>query len=361
MLVVGARGIKGHEGGVEKFAEEFCSRAVDTIEVEATCLKSVGVERHPVKVHATGTFGFGKTDKVLYYARAAHLCVFGRYDYIFLLGINSAVLSLFARFNIRKRPFVVVRSGSIDYLLPKWGALAKLYFRLSERTMRYADHVIAVSPSIKRHLDRQGIKSVVVRNGIDKNRENIPVERHGIVSVGRVTIQKNYEVLLGAATLTPNVKIEIIGGADKTNEMSRLSEYALERNVHNVEFTGAQDRGKIYSRLQTAAVFINCSIHEGMSNSVLEAIQCGAPILLSDIDANRDFGLPDHHYFDPANSAQLSRLISHAIQAPEKFAVSLDALPDWDEVAESILSQIGVVSSNNNHATTVDAEHHASA
>ncbi|MBB3646348.1 glycosyltransferase involved in cell wall biosynthesis [Rhizobium sp. BK619] len=349
MLVVGARGITGHEGGVEKFAEEFCKRASEIIDVEATCLKHDDRAHSSVRVHVTGTFGFGKTDKILYYMKAAWLCLTGRYDYVFLLGINSAALGLFTRLNPRRRPLVTVRSGSIDYLLPKWGRLAKLYFRFSEKTMRFADHVIAVSPSIQRHLSRKAIAATLVRNGITRDEGAVETQRVGALAVGRITSQKNYSVLVEAASVLGSTLVTIVGGPDKTNEIDVLSSDIVRRGLVNLRMEGALNRQEVYERLRKAAVFVNCSIHEGMSNSVLEAIQCGAPVLLSDIDANRDLQLPDVHYFDPNNGTQLADLIEQALLDPESFTVNRNLFPDWDEVVETILAKIGVSNDNDIH------------
>lgn len=349
MLVVGARGITGHEGGVEKFAEEFCKRASEIIDVEATCLRHDDRAPTSVRVHVTGTFGFGKTDKILYYMKAAWLCLTGRYDYVFLLGINSAVLSLFTRLNPRRRPVVTVRSGSIDYLLPKWGRLAKRYFRFSEKTMRFADHVIAVSPSIQRHLSKKAIDATLVRNGITRDKGEVETQRVGALAVGRITSQKNYSVLVEAASVLGSTPVTIVGGPDKTNEIDVLTSDIVRRGLVNLRMEGALNRQEVYERLRQAAVFVNCSIHEGMSNSVLEAIQCGAPVLLSDIDANRDLQLPDVHYFDPNDGTQLADLIEQAMLDPESFTVNRNLFPDWDEVVETILAKIGVSNDNDIH------------
>ncbi|ANL30138.1 glycosyltransferase family 1 protein (plasmid) [Rhizobium phaseoli] len=361
MLVVGARGIAGHEGGVEKFAEEFCKRASQIIDVEATCLKHDDRAHSSVRVHVTGTFGFGKTDKILYYMKAAWLCLTGRYDYIFLLGINSAALGLIARLNPRRRPQIAVRSGSIDYHLPKWGRLAKLYFRFSETTMRFADHVIAVSPSIQRHLGRKAIAATLVRNGITKDKVEFETQRIGALAVGRITSQKNYSVLVEAASVLGSTPVTIVGGPDKTNEFDVLSSDIARRGLVNLRMEGALERKEVYDRLRQAAVFVNCSIHEGMSNSVLEAIQHGAPVLLSDIDANRDLQLPDIHYFDPTNGTQLADLIEKALVDPETFTVNRNVFPDWDEVVATILAKIGVSNDHDTHRGNNDESRDAAA
>jgi glycosyltransferase involved in cell wall biosynthesis len=69
-----------------------------------------------------------------------------------------------------------------------------------------------------------------------------------------------------------------------------------------------------------------------MSNSVLEAVQQGTPILLSDISANRDLGLPDSFYFDPGSPTELSEKIAQALETPSDFLADRKRFEDWDEV-----------------------------
>jgi len=71
-----------------------------------------------------------------------------------------------------------------------------------------------------------------------------------------------------------------------------------------------------------------------MSNAVLEAIQQGSPIILSDIEANRDLDLPDAQYFDPRSPSDLSARIEQALAVPSDFVVARERFEDWDEVID---------------------------
>jgi glycosyltransferase involved in cell wall biosynthesis len=258
---------------------------------------------------------------------------------VILLGLNSAMLLLPLRLPFWRNVKVVVRSGSVDYLLDKWGFISKLYFKQAEGLLRFADLVVAVAPSIQRHLAERGILSVVIPNGLSRSAIPRPVvggERRDIVAVGRVTAQKNYSLLIEAAQLLRHrgVCITIIGGADLSDESSRLRLLVEQSGCGNVAFAGVLDRALVLDRLAAAALYVNCSVHEGMSNSVLEAIQQGTPILLSDIEANRDLGLPEAFYFDPRSPAELAEKIESALTYPADFVVDPERFRSWDEVVD---------------------------
>lgn len=340
VLIIGARGIGGNEGGVEKFAEEFVRRIARTCRVTLLSLPGpMPANVGEVELLTTRRSRFMRTDKLFYYLVAARVCLTRRFSHVILLGLNSAMLLLPLRLLFWRSVNVVVRSGSVDYVLDKWGFISKLYFKQAEGLLRFADLVVAVAPSIQRHLAGRGILSVVIPNGLSRSAVPRPVanrERQHVVAVGRVTAQKNYRLLIEAAQLLRDrgVSISIIGGADLSGEAVRLRFLLEQSGCGNVTFTGVLDRALVLERLATAALYVNCSVHEGMSNSVLEAIQQGTPILLSDIEANRDLGLPEALYFDPKSPPDLASKIESALAHPTDFVVDPERFRSWDEVVE---------------------------
>jgi glycosyltransferase involved in cell wall biosynthesis len=340
ILIVGARGIGENEGGVEKFAEEFVRRVAGSCRVTVLCLsnrKSSDIGN--IELVLAPRSKIMRTDKVFYYLLAAWICLTRRFDHVILLGLNSAMLLLPLRLLFWRPVNVVVRSGSVDYLLSKWSFLSKLYFKQAERLLRFADLVVAVAPSIQRHLAKRGIRSVLIPNGLSAVPALRPLadrERRHVVAVGRVTAQKNYRLLIEAAQLLRDrdVRVSIIGGADLSDESTRLRALVNEIGADNVTFAGVMDRDQVLERLSAASLFVNCSIHEGMSNSVLEAIQEGTPVLLSDIEANRDLDLAEVFYFDPGSPTDLSTRIESALEAPSTFLIDRERFNDWNEVIE---------------------------
>jgi glycosyltransferase involved in cell wall biosynthesis len=238
-----------------------------------------------------------------------------------------------------RRANIIVRSGSVDYILEKWGFLSKLYFRLAEGLLRFSDTVVAVGPSIQHHLAKRGIRSSVIPNGVSLTSTPRPLmdrERQRLVAVGRVTAQKNYGVLIEAAhrLRERGLQVSIIGAADLSGEREKLQALMDSEDVSNVTFVGLLGRDQVLDQLSMASLYVNCSIHEGMSNSVLEAIQQGVPVLLSDIPANRDLDLPEIHYFSPSSPTELSALIARALETPSDFLVDRRRFLDWDEVID---------------------------
>jgi glycosyltransferase involved in cell wall biosynthesis len=348
ILVIGPRGISGHEGGVEKFAEEFVKRTGKHHDISVLCLsRSETGAPGRVEQIVLQPSALLKTDKARYIVEGLRQLASRDFDRVFIMGMNFAILVIPFKLMFWRKPQIVVRSGSIDYKLAKWGRLMRMVMRFAEISMRSADAVIAVAPSIKRHLDTQGIDAVLIRNGLNKGAESQarqPREGGPIVAVGRVTQQKNYGVLVEASRNLgkEGPVVSIIGGADLSQEHDTLRARAAQDGHDRIVFEGALKRDEVLKRLQGAALYVNCSIHEGMSNAVLEAIQQRTPILLSDIEANRDLDLPDHFYFKPDDPAMLADRIRHAIAEPQRHLDTViarvnDAL-ELSEPVEAVLA-----------------------
>lgn len=82
---------------------------------------------------------------------------------------------------------------------------------------------------------------------------------------------------------------------------------------HTLTWAGALDRDALLGQLQAADVFVFCSWSEGLGKSLLEAMACGLPVVVSDIRAFADI-VRDHEngFVVPLGDA---RRIGQAIDA----------------------------------------------
>jgi glycosyltransferase involved in cell wall biosynthesis len=343
VLVVGPRGISGHEGGIEKFTDEFVRRAVGVCRLSVLCLTVPPEDRIPAGLELVQVpkSSLLTTDKGMYLIWALWIYATRPIDRVLVLGTNFGGLVPLMKLMFWRRARIYLRSGSIDHVLTKWSPPVRLLLRLSEWLTRFADGVIAVSPSIQSHLTSIGIPSVLVRNGLERRPPPAAARTPGtVIAVGRITMQKNYGVLIEASARLgkSGPAVTIVGGADLSGESDRLTDLLKANPEARVSFVGALPRSEVLTLLDRHALYVMCSIHEGMSNSVMEAIQQRIPIILSDIEANRDLALPDHFYFDPNDPVALAEKISTALADPGRFVVSTEIFEDWDHVIARILN-----------------------
>ncbi len=120
---------------------------------------------------------------------------------------------------------------------------------------------------------------------------NLSIEKNRmiIVSVGNCTKVKNHMMILKGLKflisqgMTKVCYYHIGCGKDEALEKRYVCEHNLEKYVH---FQGHTDP---IQYLKVANLFIMPSIYEGVGISAMEAMFCGIPCLLTDVDGLRDF------------------------------------------------------------------------
>lgn len=339
IFVVGARGIPDVEGGAEKNAEmlfPLVAAAGYRVTLVGLAENIKAEEFKGVRLLKAPSSRIMKTDKVLYYITAIFMAARRRPRIVHFQGLGSAIFLWAYKLMGAK---TVVRYGSADYLVTKWGAIGKLGFLLAEFQLRFADAVISVTPALAERLKRRGIVNNVhvIANAVGAlpAGETTESAEPYVLTVGRVTAQKNVANLIRGykafAAKTPDApKLVVAGGLDETRYVEDLQPLLTERTVLAGKFTRSA-MGPLYAG---AALYVNASLHEGSSNAVLEAISSGCPILLSDIPENRDFGLAPKHYFDPTDTTSIADALSRALQEPQAYIADPRQFMTWETVAE---------------------------
>lgn len=345
VFVVGARGVPDVEGGAEKNAEMLFPLVVANGDYRVTLVglaDNIKSETFKgVRLMKAPRSNFMKTDKLLYYVTAIFMAMPLRPRIVHFQGLGSALFLWAYKLMGAK---TVVRYGSADYLVGKWGLLGKLGFLLAEFQLRFADAVIAVTPALAQRLARRGIKDNVhvIANAADPlpAAEASAQQPEGdyILTVGRVTAQKNVANLirgyeLFAKDVANPPKLIVAGGLDEADYVEELRPLLTERTVLAGKFT----RSAMAPLYRGSKVYINASLHEGSSNAVLEAIGAGCSILLSDIPENRDFGMPLQNYFDPDSPEAIADALKRAMADPQAYIADAGRYLTWTKVAERTL------------------------
>lgn len=355
ICVVGLRGIPGIMGGVETHCEELLPRVAALDDRLAFTV----VGRRPYM--PDGRVRFGRIDVVpLPAPRRSSIeaivstflgVCYARWRGSDLVHIHSIGPGLMTPLAVVLGLRAVVTVHSANYEHAKWGRLAKLMLRLGERfSMRFAHRVVAVSPSLARTLGERyparRDKVVYIPNGVptlaggDESRAEI-LQRLGleegryILAVGRLVREKGFDYLVKAVRRSGTDKrLVIVGAADHADDYSRA---LLAEADDRIRFVGFQPRPVLRHLYEAAGLFVLPSFNEGLPISALEAVHCGVPMLLSDIAANRDIGLPAANYFPVGDieglAAALDR-IGHA--APIDFA-AIRRRFDWETIARDTL------------------------
>ncbi len=169
-----------------------------------------------------------------------------------------------------------------------------LYQAAAALAMRRMDRVVAVSSGIRDYplLRRLGIRPAVIQNGIPAltfsdagSERRIPdpwatrPERFRVVSIGRLSPEKGFDVLIRAVSLMKEQGVDaclvILGEGPERESLSKLSEKLGVSD--RVLLAGYEDRA--YRFLPSFDVFALPSRTEGLPVTLLEAMQAGVPIV----------------------------------------------------------------------------------
>ncbi len=160
-----------------------------------------------------------------------------------------------------------------------------------------ADLVITPSDSVRQIMLDFGVQRpiVVVENGVDlrpfrnpprpftKESLGIPAEAILLVYVGRLSSEKNLEVLLEqfavAQELLPKLHLLLIGTGTIQDELELMAQdLGISPQVH---FSGAIDFAEVPNYLAAADMFVTASQSEVHPLTVIEAMAAGLPVVAS--------------------------------------------------------------------------------
>jgi glycosyltransferase involved in cell wall biosynthesis len=222
--------------------------------------------------------------------------------------------------------------------------------RLGERAaLAWADRIVAISPSLADQLRASFPRKADAIHYIPNGAPELPaggnpdevLARLGIgdspflLAVGRLVPEKGLHDLIAAHRASrTGYKLVIVGGADHD------SPYARDLVVQagpDVIFAGVQPRSVLAPLYRRAAMFVMPSYHEGLPIAALEAAGEGAAMVLSDIPANRDIGLPAAHYFPVGDVDRLAAKLAVDPELLRADATAVRTRFSWDKAAVETL------------------------
>lgn len=233
----------------------------------------------------------------------------------FLRNLQNLKIFLFERTSLKELDIYV---NPISFLKNK---IIKL---LINKFYNKADKVLTNSKILSNELSKFNVKSEIVRSGlINKifSKKRFSKKRfYNIISVGRLTPQKDYFTLLKTVALIKNKNfiLKIFGDGplkfilNKEIIANNLSKY--------VKILGHQkNKDKIF---KNADLLVHTAIFEGLPNVVVEAINYSVPVIASngaggtkEILKEGKFGL----LFEVKNSSDLAKKIDDFMHKPNNL------------------------------------------
>lgn len=215
---------------------------------------------------------------------------------------------------------------------------AKIYAWKFRRTLKEADHVIAISECTRRDVLELGDidpsrVSIVYQSCAPRfTKTPTPVEqeqtrlkyglpRRFVLNVG--TIERRKNILLGVQaleSLPSDLSLVIVGRHTAyTNQvMEYVSAHNLSRRVFILHDVPDVDLPALYAQAET---FVYPSVYEGFGIPIIEAVSCGLPVVACTGSCLEEAGGPDCRYVSPDDPEALADAIRQSLKdAPDREA-----------------------------------------
>ena len=359
IVVTGTRGIPNIMGGVETHCEELfpriAQRGYDVTVIRRTnYVKDDLKEWKGVKLVNIDSPKKKSFEAIIHTFRAINEAKRLKADILHIHAIGPALLVPYARMLGMK---VVFTHHGPDYDRDKWGFAAKTMLKLGERMgCMFADEVIVISDVIRNLIKRKYNRTShvhLIYNGVSQPEicdypeyfKELGIEKGKyILGMCRFVPEKNLHHLISAYAKVKNeelrakrdsgIKLVLAGDTDFEDDYSRNLKEMARRN--GVVLTGFIKGKKLHSLLTNCLCYCLPSSHEGLPIALLEAMSYGVKVVVSDIPANKEVGLPDNDYFPVGNVDALAEKLKAVISQPLQHIDYDMKKYDWEKIADQV-------------------------
>lgn len=355
IVVTGTRGIPNIMGGVETHCEELFPRIAKqgfdvTVIRRTDYVKDDLKEWKGVKLVNIDSPKKKSFEAIIHTFRAINEAKRLKADIIHIHAIGPALLVPYAKMKGMK---VVFTHHGPDYDRDKWGFAAKTMLKLGERMgCMFADEVIVISDVIRNLIKRKYNRTShvhLIYNGVSQpemcdnpeyfNELGIEKGKY-ILGMCRFVPEKNLHHLVEAFTKVKSrnevedIKLVLAGDTDFEDDYSRSLREMARKN--GVVLTGFIKGKKLHSLLTNCLCYCLPSSHEGLPIALLEAMSYGVKVIVSDIPANKEVGLPESDYFPVGNVDALTEKLKTVVNQPLQHIDYDMKKYDWEKIADQV-------------------------
>jgi glycosyltransferase involved in cell wall biosynthesis len=184
---------------------------------------------------------------------------------------------------------------------------------LEKITYKKRHHIIGVSKEVLKDFDQwvglKGPSSVLYNIIDDKFFASGPKSFFSetglkLVAVGNLRWQKNYPYLIEAFKKLPaDISLDIYGEGSLRKALQQdIDKYSL-----NIKLCGHHE--KLYTLLGQYDAFVMCSLYEGFSLGLMEAMATGLPVVISDVPVLKEAGGDAAVYVDLSNPESFAEAV----------------------------------------------------
>jgi len=252
---------------------------------------------------------------------------------------------------LQRSALLAALTGYQPLVSMSWGydlivdAQRNAFWRWATRyTLRHSAVMIGDCDTIRQLATSYGLPSeriVTFPWGVDLSRFT-PGSAPGSAPTFTLLSTRGWEAIYGAEVIAqafvlaaqqhPELRLVMLGNGSQASLLRKI----FERGgvLEQVLFPGLVSQAELPRYYRTSDVYISASHSDGTSISLLEAMACGRPAIVSDIPGNREWVTPGENgwWFVDNNPAALAQAISQAIEKRNQ-------LPEMGQAARLVAEQ----------------------
>ena len=241
---------------------------------------------------------------------------------------------------------------------PGWfNPLIKIVWRLYHLSyipgrilLNRSDGVVTVSNTSKQLIERHRLTKKPVEviynaplrlNGIELKKAEWAGPNKRLIYMGSFMDYKNVQVLVKALRFLPEINLLLLSKATKAQKDSLFSHAVGFES--RIEFADGVSDNEYHELLGSSLALVSASKDEGFGIPLVEAMQQGLPIVVSDIPIFREIAGSAGSYFDPDSPEDLAARILELANQKTWGQASQAGLErakefDWDESAKKLVN-----------------------
>lgn len=314
--IVGIVGLPACYGGFESLVQNLVDFQSDNLRYTVYCsgnsyqvknekYKRAFLKYLPLKANGTSSIPYDILSLIF--------SMFRKPDVVLILGVSGCIfLPIFKLFSSAK---IVTNIDGLEWRRDKWGKLAKLFLKCSEKiAVKYSDIIIADNEAISSYiLEEYGLESKVIAYGGDHaigNKETAKIKDDYYFTVCRIEPENNITMILDAFSQTKN-NFKMVGNWNSNMYGRHLKEKYS--SFHNIEMLDPiYDISVLFDLRSRCKGYIHGHSAGGTNPSLVEAMHFATPIIAFDCDFNRYSTENEAFYFN--NAEELSALLNERSQ-----------------------------------------------
>jgi len=203
----------------------------------------------------------------------------------------------------------------------------------TQRLINRSDAIICISEftrqDVLKHCDVWHKPVYVIHNGIHKidepslNKASYKPLHPFIFGMGYINRKKNYHVLLDLIARNPGMELVVAGKLDEPDYVDYIKTKAEKMRISEfIHLLGPVSEGEKAWYLKHCTAFMQPSLAEGFGAPVVEAMQFGKPVFLSNLTSLPEIGGDTAFYFSSFDGAHMHEIFSEGMLCYKQFNMS---------------------------------------